>query len=88
MKSAVPEEDLAMLKISRDDPAVGPIPAKNKIRQALLIALPFLIAAGAEFERRAAVSKSLSMKPGTAQPDPFPSVSMARQLAIRASIHP
>ncbi len=39
MKSAVPEEDLAKLKISRDVAAAGPIQAKNKIRRALLIAL-------------------------------------------------
>jgi RND family efflux transporter MFP subunit len=49
MKSAVPEEDLAKLKISRDGAAGEPVAAKNKIRRALLIALPFLIAAGAAF---------------------------------------
>jgi len=39
MKSAVPEEDLAKLKISRDGAASGPVAARNKIRRALLIAL-------------------------------------------------
>jgi RND family efflux transporter MFP subunit len=49
MKSAVPEEDLAKLKISRDGAAGEHVAAKNKIRRALLIALPFLIVAGAAF---------------------------------------
>lgn len=31
MKSAVPEEDLAKLKISRDSAASGPVVAKNQI---------------------------------------------------------
>ena len=49
MKSAVPEEDLAKLKISRDSTATGPIHAKNKIRRALFVALTFLVVAGAAF---------------------------------------
>jgi HlyD family secretion protein len=47
MKSAVPEEDLAKLKISRDGAAGGPVAARNKIRRALLIIIALALAAGA-----------------------------------------
>jgi RND family efflux transporter MFP subunit len=47
MKSAVPEEDLAKLKISRDGAASGPVAARNKIRRALLIIIALALAAGA-----------------------------------------
>ena len=47
MKSAVPEEDLAKLKISRDSAASGPVAARNKIRRALLIIIALALAAGA-----------------------------------------
>ncbi|MGH8711680.1 MAG: efflux RND transporter periplasmic adaptor subunit [Burkholderiales bacterium] len=47
MKSAVPEEDLAKLKISRDSTAISPIQAKNKIRRALYIIIALALVAGA-----------------------------------------
>lgn len=47
MKSAVPEEDLAKLKISRDGATSGPVAARNKIRRALLIIIALALAAGA-----------------------------------------
>jgi len=49
MKSAVPEEDLARLKISRDSAVLGPARAKNKMRRALLVVLVLVLAAGAAF---------------------------------------
>jgi RND family efflux transporter MFP subunit len=47
MKSAVPEEDLAKLKISRDGTAISPIQAKNKIRRSLFIIIALALVAGA-----------------------------------------
>ena len=49
MKSAVPEEDLAKLKISRDSAALGQVQVKNKLRRVLLAALVLVLVAGAVF---------------------------------------
>ena len=47
MKSAVPEEDLAKLRISRDSTAISPIQTKNKLRRALFIIIALALVAGA-----------------------------------------
>ena len=49
MKSAVPEEDLAKLKISRDNVAVGTTQTKNKMRRTLLVVIVLALVAAAAF---------------------------------------